>query len=224
GLGGRGIAPGPVGTANVPAAPPTTTAGESQLSAPVTFRSRSIARLKSRAEASSDPATRARLLERARRGHQKTLEELAAAVKKRGKFKLTEQLDGYELLARTKDVAHLFEVKTWTPANLTSQIRRGWAQLREYRYRNAAELPADVRLYLVFDRPPPRELWIWDFLAEDCGVVPLWVNDGELRTLPSLAKQLPSSLIRSRREPRGAPQRGVAVGGAAVCRRWAIAQ
>lgn len=161
------------------------------LSAPVPFRTRDVDQLKARADASADPARRARLLERARKGHQRALEDLASLLVTRGDFDLTEQLDGYDLLARTEDVALLFEVKTWTAGNLAGQIRRGWAQLREYRYRNAGDLPDNVRLYLIFDRPPPADLWSWGFLAEDCGVIPAWMNGNELETFPPYADLLP---------------------------------
>lgn len=162
-----------------------------ELSRPVPFQSRDVAQLKARADASADPGQRARLLERARKGHQRALEDLATLVSDRGDFDLTEQLDGYDLLAKSDEVAHLFEVKTWTAGNLAGQIRRGWAQLREYRYRNAQSLPGEVHLYLVFDRPPPVELWSWKFLAEDCGVIPAWMNGGELETFPELSDSLP---------------------------------
>lgn len=161
------------------------------LSAPVPFQSRDVSRLISQAGASADPARRARLLERARRGHQRALEELAGALAERGDFEITEQLDGYDLLARSGTLGHLFEVKTWTPANLANQIRRGWAQLREYRYRNRRDLPSEVRLYLVLDRPPPDGFWAWPFLVEDCDVIPAWMEDGALRTLPELTDSLP---------------------------------
>lgn len=161
------------------------------LSAPVPYQSRDIGRLISQADSNADPARRARLLERARRGHQRALEELAGAVARRGDFELTEQLDGYDLLAIHGDTGHLFEVKTWSPGNLASQIRRGWAQLREYRYRNSQRLPSDVRLYLVLDRPPPKGLWVWPFLVADCDVVPAWMEKGELETLPELIDLLP---------------------------------
>jgi hypothetical protein len=165
--------------------------GAQNLSIPVPFQTRDIAQLKARADASPDPAKRARLLERARKGHQRALEDLATSVAERGDFDLTEQLDGFDLLARSEDVAHLFEVKTWTAGNLAGQIRRGWAQLREYRFRNSNALPEDVRLYLVFDRPPPAHLWSWNFLVDDCGVIPAWMNGGELETFQEYVSSLP---------------------------------
>jgi hypothetical protein len=164
---------------------------ERPLSTPVPFRSRNVSSLISQAGARSDPARRARLLERARKGHQRALEELASALSDRGDLELTEQLDGYDLLARSELTGHLFEVKTWTPANLAEQIRRGWAQLREYRYRNRRDLPGEVRLYLVLDRPPPSASWAWRFLVDDCEVTPAWMEGGALETLPQLADRLP---------------------------------
>jgi hypothetical protein len=201
-LSGKGTAAGAATTTgNGPttaAAPPGSTtakdgpSGVSQaLSTPVPFQSRDIGSLISRADSSPDPAKRARMLERARRGHQRALEELAAAMASRGDFKLTEQLDGYDLLAIQDDTGHLFEVKTWSPGNLASQIRRGWAQLREYRYRNKDRLPPEVQLYLVLDRPPPKSLWIWPFLVADCDVIPAWMEKGEIKTLPEFADLLP---------------------------------
>jgi hypothetical protein len=161
------------------------------LSAPVPYAERAIGELTTRAESQADPARRTRLLERARQGHQRALEALAKALQERGEFKLTEQLDGYDLLATDEDVCHLFEVKTWTSANLADQIRRGWAQLREYRYRNRESLPDEVKLYLVLDRPPPSESWAWRFLVEDCDVIPAWMDEGELATLPDYQDFLP---------------------------------
>jgi hypothetical protein len=162
------------------------------LSRPVPFQSRDMSRLISQAGDSSDPARRSRLLERARRGHQRALEELAGALADGGgDFELTEQLDGYDLLARSGGICHIFEVKTWTPANLADQIRSGWAQLREYRYRNRRDLPNEVTLYLVLDRPPPTGSWVWPFLIEDCDVIPAWMEGGELKTLPELTHRLP---------------------------------
>jgi hypothetical protein len=161
------------------------------LSAPVPYRSRDVRRLLSQADSSPDPARRSRLLERARQGHQRALEELAGAVSRRGDFELTEQLDGYDLLAVRGDTAHLFEVKTWNSANLGSEIRRGWAQLREYRYRNKQNLPSVVQLYLVLDREPPKGLWIWPFLVGDCDVIPAWMKNGEIDTLAEMVGLLP---------------------------------
>lgn len=187
-LSGQSAVPEPAPGAAEPAPPPPLAR---PLSSPVPYQERPVGELRTRAESQADPARRTRLLERARQGHQRALEALAEALKRRGEFELSEQLDGYDLLAIQRDVGHLFEVKTWTPANLADQIRRGWAQLREYRYRNREQLPDTVRLYLVLDRPPPAESWAWEFLVKDCDVIPTWIEEGDLVTLPDYQDLLP---------------------------------
>jgi hypothetical protein len=176
----------PVKGASASVVPPTTA-----LSKPVPYRRRSEKKLVIQAEALSDPIQRARMLERARRGHKRALDALADVLRERGGFKLNEQLGGFDLLATSDDVALLFEVKTWTPANLASQVRHGWAQLREYRYRNRDELPTAVKMYLVLDHRPPANSWAWEFLAKDCDVVPVWIDGNKLSTFTSLKKLLP---------------------------------
>jgi hypothetical protein len=187
-LSGGGAVPEPPPASGEPAPPPP---AARPLSTPVPYQERPVGELRTRAESQADPARRTRLLERARKGHQRALEGLAKALEQRGEYELSEQLDGYDLLAIHDDVGHLFEVKTWTPANLADQIRRGWAQLREYRYRNREKLPATVTLYLVLDRPPPAESWAWEFLVKDCDVIPAWIEEGELATLPEYQDRLP---------------------------------
>jgi hypothetical protein len=172
-------------------ASPSVVATTTALSKPVPYRKRAEKGLVIQAESISDPFQRARMLERARRGHKRALDALAHVLRKRGGFKLREQLDGFDLLAISDDVALLFEVKTWTPANLASQVRHGWAQLREYRYRNRDELPATIKMYLVLDRRPPTNSWAWEFLVKDCDVVPAWIDGNKLSTFTSLSNMLP---------------------------------
>ncbi len=173
------------------AALPRSTPKRPSLSKPIPYRKRAEKELVIQAEALSDPIQRARMLERARRGHKRALDALAGVLNARGKFKLVEQLDGFDLLATSDDAALLFEVKTWTSANLASQVRHGWAQLREYRYRNRRELPETVELYLVLDRRPPTDSWAWEFLVKDCDVVPAWIDKSRISTFADLRDLLP---------------------------------
>jgi hypothetical protein len=156
----------------------------SSLSKPVRYKPREEKKLAKQAEASPDPIKRARLLERAKRGHKRTLDALAALLEERG-FELSEQLDGFDLLAISAQTSVLFEIKTWTPANLGSQIRHGWAQLLEYRFRNQASLPDPVQLCLVLDRRPPTGYWAWAFLAEELNIGIAWISKNGLSTHPS---------------------------------------
>lgn len=174
-----------------PAPPPPAPDG-GPLSDPVPFRPRDPADLVSRAGAEIDPERRHRLLQRANAGHRRTLNALAGQLAAAG-YGLDEQLDGYDLRA-AGDGDHLFEVKTWTPANLAKQVRTGWAQLYEYRDRNEAGLRPPVALYLVLDRVPPADLWMWPWLADRLGVLPCWLADGRVTTFPEYAGRLPPGL------------------------------
>jgi hypothetical protein len=78
----------------------------------------------------------------------------------------------------------------WTPQNLAGQVRAGWAQLHEYRYRNRQRLPTDVQLHLVLDREPALDFWAWEYLAEEENVLPCWLADGAMKTLPKYAHRL----------------------------------
>jgi hypothetical protein len=176
---------------STPRGDPAPESGSSALSSPVPYRRRSPKTLSERSERQADPAKRMRLLEKSRRGHQRALDALVDHLKERGASKLEEQLDGFDLLAVSGGEGLMFEVKTWTTANLARQVRHGWAQVREYRYRNQEDLPPKVKLYLVLDRKPPSSTWLWDFLAEDCDVIPAWIRQGRLDTLPRFRKQLP---------------------------------
>lgn len=163
------------------------------LSDPVQYKERGTEELKTRAGAQADPARRKRLLERANEGHRRTLGHVAEQLQAAG-YAVDEQLDGYDLCARRAgEAAHLFEVKTWTADNLASQVRGGWAQLHEYRYRNRDRLPSDVCLYLVLDREPPPDFWAWKYLAEEEGVLPCWISGGVLHTLAQYSDRLPWS-------------------------------
>ncbi|MGI8396856.1 hypothetical protein ACRYWZ_10780 [Agrobacterium deltaense] len=139
----------------------------------------------------SDPAQRARLLEQANVGHNRTLRELGVYLEKRGFAELTEQFGGYDLAAKKNGDQYLFEIKTWTDINIRTQLRHGIIQLYEYRYFNG--MPAETKMCLVLDRRPPS--WIkdavWKFIFEDRRVVPSWMENGTLTTFPEFATDIP---------------------------------
>jgi hypothetical protein len=168
------------------------------LSKPVAYLDRPASTIRPRALRVADPEKRARLLERATEGHRKTLHKVAVTMQRLG-YDCKEQLDGFDLLARIgKQEVHLFEIKTWRPENLAKQTRSGLAQLLEYRYRNPDEMPAGTPLYLCFDRKPPHDHWLWDFLTRVCGVTPCWVDDTGIRTRAEVLFEL-RARPRSRR-------------------------
>jgi hypothetical protein len=157
----------------------------SGLSEPVPFEERSPESIAVTAGRVADPVQRAELLARATQGHQRTLNALAQALRSAG-FTLTEQPDGYDLYAwHPVRGSHLFEVKTWTDSNLAKQVRSGWAQLFEYRYRNAEQFKAVPNLYLVLSHKPPVEAWAWAWLVEDLQVLPCWMEADKLVSFES---------------------------------------
>jgi len=180
-------------TGSVPGAA-TTSWGDAGLATPrtVTELDIDLDSIRVAAGATPDPEERARLMERANRGHQRALKQLIALLRS-SDYVCHEQSGGFDLLAM-HDVfgGHLFEVKTWTSFNLTKQVRGGWAQLWEYRYRNAHRWESPPALYLVFDREPPSDLWMWSWLSEFLGITPCWIDeDGRLATFSGFIGLLP---------------------------------
>lgn len=160
----------------------------------IEFLPRDPADLRVMASAESDPVKRANLLERAVRGHQATLNALAGWLGSRG-YVLREQPGGYDLAAVTPGgEAFLFEVKTWRGGNLAKQVRSGWAQLYEYRFRSGPEFSSIGALYLVLDSAPPADSWAWAWLADELAVVPCWIEGNELVTFERDRLLLPADL------------------------------
>ena len=158
----------------------------------VPFRAgRDPKKMKLRADAAGDPAERLRLLERANKRHAKTLDSLGSQLKGGGLSPL-EQPRGYDLYVEADKVGHLFEVKTWRPGNLRSQVLAGLAQLYEYRWRNRSSMAGTVQLYLVLDQKPPKNehSWIRGFLFEDRGVLPCWIEKARLVTFPKYGSRI----------------------------------
>ena len=149
------------------------------------------------AATSADPAQRLRLLEKAVHGHAIALNALAGILSSKG-LHPEEQLSGFDLAVRRTTVSHLFEVKTWRPENLASQIRTGISQLYEYRWRNRNDLATSCHLFLVFDRSPVQEFanapWLKEYLITDRKIMPCWLAGGQLHTFPDLQATLEALL------------------------------
>lgn len=130
-----------------------------------------------------DPAQRLDLLEKASKGHSKTLDELAAIIKRSGYTPL-ENPNSYDLMFIDGGFKRIFEVKTWTSQNLKSQIRKGIIQLYEYSWAEKANANEGYNLYLVFSSNPSKHIEddYFDFLINDRGIIPCWIEDGNLST------------------------------------------
>lgn len=80
-----------------------------------------------------------------------------------------------DLAARISRKMFLFEIKSSTPRNLTTQIRKGISQLYEYRYLQGVP---EAELVLVIENPltPPLR-WAADYLVKDRGIFLVWDAD-----------------------------------------------
>lgn len=138
----------------------------------------------------SDPERRRRLLESATRGHRRVLNTLAHKLQTHG-YSVDEQPGGYDLHAVNGDGRHLlFEAKTWTPTNLASQVRSGWAQLEEYAFRNLDIIGSDPELVLALNHRPPADFWAWDWFKVRNAPYVLWLDGNDIRTFDRHASWL----------------------------------
>lgn len=138
----------------------------------------------------TDPERRRRLLENATQGHRRVLNVLAQALKERG-YAVREQAGGYDLHAFKAPGRHvLFEAKTWTPTNLASQVRSGWAQLEEYAYRYRAMVGDSPDLVLVLNHEPPSNFWAWGWFRARQAPYVLWIDENDIKTFAHDAEWL----------------------------------
>lgn len=152
------------------------------LGTPVDYVDRDTAIVIERAGRESDPERRRRLLENATQGHRRVLNVLAKRLRDNG-FAVDEQPGGYDLHAFDGEARHiLFEAKTWTPANLASQVRSGWAQLEEYAFRNRESLGDSPELALVLNHQPPADYWAWQWFRTRNAPFVLWIDEGDVET------------------------------------------
>lgn len=95
-----------------------------------------------------------------------------------------------DLAARIGGVDHIIEIKSTTASNVRSQIRRGVAQLYEYRYLYGA---TSSTLTLAIENPLTEEYeWLKDYLNNDRHIQLIWdASDEELFTTPEGKKALP---------------------------------
>ena len=115
-------------------------------------------------------------LERAGAAHTQLVNIVAERVRQSGNLPKCNQL--IDLAARINNEAYLFEMKSLTPGNARSQIRRGISQLYEYRY--LQNLP-NVSLILTIETPIPEQLaWMARYLEEDREIYLVWDGNNEL--------------------------------------------
>jgi hypothetical protein len=117
--------------------------------------------------------------ERARSSHQTLIDLMAARLREYGTIPRSNRY--IDLSANVDNTNHLFEMKSTTERNFTSQVRRGLSQLYEYRYIERLE---NTQLVLVLQNPLPSPLrWMDQYLDQDRHVLLVW--DGNDRFFAS---------------------------------------
>lgn len=115
-------------------------------------------------------------VERANQAHLTLVNVVASRLRSAGCIPRCNQL--VDLAARYNDIPYIFEMKSITPENMRSQIRRGLSQLYEYRYLQCLN---DAILVLVIESPLSQEyMWLLDYLEQDRAIRLLWDGGGEL--------------------------------------------
>lgn len=113
-------------------------------------------------------------LERANRAHQVALFALDDELRKRGFKPTSDKL--LDLFCELPSGPAIYEVKSLSETNWLSQVRKGIAQLKEYRFRYG--LTDKAALYLVCSSPIPDN-WVLDLLIAEYGIGCCWqAEDG----------------------------------------------
>lgn len=91
-------------------------------------------------------------------------------------------------VSKAKDAA-LFEMKTNSPDNTISQVRKGVAQLYEYEYQQRI---SDTPLVLVLEQEPlGPAAWVVEYLAESRLILPVWSAGSRFLGHPTSRDALP---------------------------------
>ncbi|MBM7541286.1 DUF7226 domain-containing protein [Amphibacillus cookii] len=111
--------------------------------------------------------------ERASVNHQQLVTKMARALTRKNILPRSNR--HIDLYAEDSDQEHIFEMKSCNSTNMLSQIRRGIAQLYEYRYRHNKP---NATLWLVLEAEPlDGNEWVIHYLVEDRGINICWSLD-----------------------------------------------
>jgi len=125
--------------------------------------------------------------ERAASSHQALVNLMARKLRGYGAIPRSNRY--IDLSARVCNRSHLFEMKSTTERNFTSQIRRGLSQLYEYRY--IEQIP-DCRLVLVLQNPLPTPIrWMNEYLERDRNILLVWDGRGQFFASDASRRVLP---------------------------------
>jgi len=122
------------------------------------------------------------------KNHQKILNRLANILKQQGLE--PEDSKNIDLTCKTRGIRYIFEVKSCSSDNVVSQIRRGIAQLYEYRFLMLDE-ERNIKLFLVLEIEPPKQpIDFLKYLEEDRNIGVICIKNRKLVCSNKTAKML----------------------------------
>jgi len=123
--------------------------------------------------------------ERANNAHHKLVNFVAERVKRAGGRPTFNRL--IDLATQMNTSQYIFEMKSITDENASSQMRKGKVQLEEYKY--LQNLPEAV-LVLVIETLPTKYNWWVDFVETASPIKLLWDGNNELYASPKTREEL----------------------------------
>ena len=82
-----------------------------------------------------------------------------------------------DLATKMNDKEFIFEMKSTTGESIHGQIRRGVAQLYEYRYLH--DMPDAILCLVLEKKPTGKKAWLTDYLFEDRGIMVCWKSNSD---------------------------------------------
>lgn len=136
----------------------------------------------------ADPYVKLIKLEKASREHARILNMLVTKVESQGWTPYDNIF--IDLFAEKGTEKVIYEVKSNSPYNTLSQIRKGLSQLYEYRYRTQL---AGATVVLVLQEKP-ENYWVIDYLLNDRRILLCWLLDENSFDCPEQCKPVLMSI------------------------------
>lgn len=126
-----------------------------------------------------DPEKRALLLEKATSIHELLVEMCADQIRNKSGHPV-EDHNSFDVASISLNL--LIEVKSLTPSNAVSQLRKGLAQLLEYRFRHKESFADKTRLIMVTNLNPCElvDAEFFSFITLNQGIELFWLDKGNL--------------------------------------------
>lgn len=114
--------------------------------------------------------------EKADKTHKRLVYMMAEKISEAG-WSPRESSHSIDLATKMNDKEFIFEMKSTTGESIHGQIRRGVAQLYEYRYLH--DMPDAILCLVLEKKPTGKKAWLTDYLFEDRGIMVCWKSNSD---------------------------------------------